>query len=327
MRILMLTSAGRSDQEALRGALDISRVLLKPIKHSDLLVAITEALGVAMPAAEQATPDQESGRVAVRRVLLVEDNPVNQKVAKDLLLRRGHTVAVAVNGAQALERVAQASFDVVLMDVHMPVMDGLTATRAIRETEHRSGAHLPIIAMTAGATIEDQEHCFAAGMDAFVSKPFRARELYHAVEHTAAVAGKQPLAPAAAIPATPAADSEQETCLDWPGALRNLDGDEELMLELTELFLNKCPALMAEIEEAISVADAAALRRAAHSLKGSAGIIGGRAVAAAALQLEHIGRDARLEPAATSLEDLRLKVAELETALRARVQQQAAATG
>jgi signal transduction histidine kinase/DNA-binding response OmpR family regulator/HPt (histidine-containing phosphotransfer) domain-containing protein len=307
MRILMLTSAGRSDKEALRSRLDISRILLKPTKHADLLLAITDALGVTTT--QVAVPRERPEDIATRRVLLVEDNPVNQKVAKDLLSRRGHSVQVAPNGAEAVEAVSQKQFDVVLMDIHMPVMDGLTATRAIREREHASGAHVPIVAMTAGATTEDRENCFAAGMDKFVTKPFRADELYRAVESAA------PGGEILEVEAVTSTSDEGEPCLDWEGALKNLEGDEELLLELADMFLEQCPPTMAAIEDAISKQAAQELQRAAHSLKGSARVIGGSAAAAAALQLENIGRDAQLEAAASAFRALEVKVAELKEKL------------
>jgi len=188
-------------------------------------------------------------------------------------------------------------------------MDGLTATRAIREREHASGAHVPIVAMTAGATTEDRENCFAAGMDEFVTKPFRADELYRAVE-SAAPGGE--IREVAAVTST---SDEGEPCLDWEGALKNLEGDEELLLELADMFLEQCPTTMAAIEDAISTQAAQELQQAAHSLKGSARVIGGSAAAAAALQLENIGRNAQLEASASAFRALEVKVAELKEKL------------
>ena len=117
------------------------------------------------------------------RVLLAEDNPVNQVVAIRLLEKRGHSVAVAGNGREALDATEQRIFDVVLMDLEMPEMSGLEATAAIRRREQRTGTHIPIIAMTAHAMIGDRERCLAAGMDGYVSKPVRADELYAALEN------------------------------------------------------------------------------------------------------------------------------------------------
>jgi CheY-like chemotaxis protein len=329
VRILMLSSAGRSDQKALRSRLDISRILLKPTKHSDLLLAINTALGVVTTPSRAARPGERPGDIPVRQVLLVEDNPVNQKVAMDLLIRRGHSIELAQNGKEAVALVVQKEFDLVLMDVHMPVMDGLTATRAIREQERATGAHVLIIAMTAGATVEDRDSCFAAGMDDFVTKPLRARELYRIVEATGPGQGERDVDVEGdvEVEANPAPGVEAESCLEWQGALRKLDGDEELLLELVGMFLDQYPALMAEIGEAISAGEEAQLRRVAHTLKGSAQVIGGHLVAAAALQLEQLGRDGQLEAAGAALRELELRAAELEQALLNVVQHQASATG
>jgi signal transduction histidine kinase/CheY-like chemotaxis protein len=313
MRILMLTSAGRSDTEAVRNQLDISRVLLKPVKHSELQVAITDALGVTTAKTETKSHEPPADLLA-RRILLVEDNPVNQKVALELLGRRGHSVAVARNGAEAVDAVAREPFDVVLMDVHMPVMDGLTATRIIREQEHASGNHVAIVALTAGATVEDRENSLAAGMNDFVTKPFRAEELFRAVEGIAANA----LAGAPLEDARDQALAESdEPCLDWKGALRNLEGDEEFLFELSHMFLDQNPAMLAAVEEAVSREDGDGLRRAAHSLKGSAQVIGGRATAAAALKLEQLGRSDDFAEAGPALRVLQGKLAELKETLLA----------
>ncbi len=313
MRILMLTSAGRSDTEGIRERLDISRVLLKPIKHSDLQTAITDALGVTTASIEKKAHRIPADLIP-RKILLVEDNPVNQTVAVELLSRRGHSIEVANNGAEAVDAVARQPFDVVLMDVHMPVMDGLAATRIIREREHASGRHVPIVALTAGATVEDRESSLAAGMDFFVSKPFRAEELFQAVEGVPAeVLGEQLIGDDGG----PAQLAGHELCLDWPGALRNLEGDEDFLYELSEMFLAQCPALLAAVEEAVSREEGDELRSAAHSLKGSSQVIGGQATAASALLLENLGRNRIFGEAVPALHGLRGNLAELKVALLA----------
>lgn len=312
MRILMLTSAGRTASEDLRKRLDISRVLLKPTKHADLLTAITGALGVGAAAAEPGLAAGAEAEVAPRKVLLVEDNPVNRKVAVELLGRRGHRVEVASNGQEALDAIAGEAFDVVLMDVHMPMMDGLTATRAIREREHGSGKHLRVVALTAGATVEDRENSLAAGMDHFVTKPFRAGELYEAVESAAAEALASREGESVG---TSSAAAGEEPCLDWQGALRNLEGDEDFLCELAEMFLEQYPNMLAAVESAVAGGVAEEIKRAAHALKGSSQVIGGKAVAAAALELEILGREANLDEAGPALEKLRQNLAALNAAV------------
>ncbi len=309
LRILMLTSAGRSNTEEIRERLDISRVLLKPTKHSNLQRAITDALGMTVAIVEKKTVAAPENLVP-RRVLLVEDNPVNQRVALELLGRRGHSLEVATNGREAVDATAREDFDLVLMDVHMPVMDGLTATRIIRDREHGSGDHLRIVALTAGATLEDRQNSLSAGMDSFVTKPFRADELIQAVEGTPVEDSREPLPE---IPsATPSGD---EPCLDWQGALRNLEGDEEFLCELAEMFLVQSPNLLVTVEEAVSNQSGDELQRAAHALKGSSQVIGGKATAAAALQLENLGRAGKLDEARAELAILKERLGELKLAL------------
>ena len=185
--IMMLTSVGQRGDAARCRELGIAAYLIKPIAQSQLLDAILNVLGTrAQPADEPRLNliTRHSLRENQRklRILLAEDNAVNQKLASRLLEKRGHTVAVAGNGREALKVLEKQRFDLVLMDVSMPEMDGLEATRAIRAAEKTTGAHLPIIAMTAHAMKGDRERCLDAGMDGYVSKPVQAQELFEAAE-------------------------------------------------------------------------------------------------------------------------------------------------
>ncbi len=311
LRLVMLTSAGRASSESSRLGLQISRVLLKPTRQADLLRAITDAVGLTSEGRSSGSMKSPSD-VAPRKVLLVEDNAVNQKVALELLSRRGHHTELACNGAEALEAIATGNFDLVLMDVHMPVMDGLTATRMLREREHGSGMHLPVIALTAGATVEDRENSLAAGMTGFVAKPFRAEELFRAVEGVSAgVLGQ--ISEGGGVSAVAA--GEDHVCLDWQGALRNLEGDEAFLRELAEMFMHQYPALLATVEEAVSRAGAEGLGDAAHALKGSIQVIGGTAAAATALQLERLGRSGDVNEVRTVLLCLQEDLNKLREAL------------
>jgi CheY-like chemotaxis protein len=191
--IVMLTSAGLRDEQHDGGGLGVSVCLPKPASPGDLL----DAIGTAVPHLGQgpAQEDPESPpaqpAAAARRVLLVEDNAVNQRVAAGLLTRRGHHVTVVGNGRDAVERVARESFDLALMDLQMPVMGGLEATALIRDLERGAGRRLRIVAMTAHAMSRDRDRCLAVGMDGYLSKPIDKDELYLAVEATdpAAVPG------------------------------------------------------------------------------------------------------------------------------------------
>ena len=183
--IMMLTSVGQRGDAARCRQLGIAAYLIKPVGQSQLLEAVLNVLGTGRQAAHEAplvTRHSLRERKTGLRVLLAEDNPVNQKLAERLLEKRGYKVVVASNGRQALRALEKERFDLVLMDVSMPEMDGLEATRAIRAAELKTGSHLPIVAMTAHAMKGDRERCLDAGMDGYVSKPIQAKELFEVAE-------------------------------------------------------------------------------------------------------------------------------------------------
>jgi CheY-like chemotaxis protein len=180
--IMMLTSAGHRGDAARCKELGVAAYLLKPIRQSELRDAITRALGAreqqgAIPMITRFSLHDEPDPSACLRVLLAEDNAVNQRLGVRLLERRGHSVTVAANGRAALKALEEEEFDLVLMDVQMPEMDGLEATAAIRNKEKLSGNHQAVIALTAHSMKGDQERCLAAGMDGYLSKPIRPDEL------------------------------------------------------------------------------------------------------------------------------------------------------
>ncbi len=186
--IMMLTSGGQRGDVARCGELGIAGYLLKPVRQAELRKAIERALQVRMhqgpiPIITSTSLQREIGAVKSLHILLAEDDRINQKVAMRLLEKRGHQVVLACNGKEALAAMARHSFDLVLMDVQMPEMDGLAATMAIREQEKLTGFHQTIIAMTAMALKGDRELCVAAGMDGYVSKPIDAKELDVALEN------------------------------------------------------------------------------------------------------------------------------------------------
>jgi CheY-like chemotaxis protein len=189
--IMMLTSAGRRGDAARCRELGIAAYLIKPVSESELLEAVLRVLATKVrPADEPGLVTRHSlreGRPSLR-ILLAEDNAVNQRLAARLLEKRGHTVVVAATGREAVEAFSRQKFDLVMMDVQMPEMDGFQATAAIRTRENGTGVHTPIIAMTAHAMTGDRERCLAAGMDGYVSKPIQAQELFGAVEGLASLA-------------------------------------------------------------------------------------------------------------------------------------------
>jgi CheY-like chemotaxis protein len=185
-RIILLTSDPRPGEVARAITAGVSACLAKPIIPAELRRAIGR-LVVTRPAvpASPGTADNTAAAAAHRalRILLVEDNRVNQKLATRLLERAGHSVLVADNGREGVGAFRREAFDLILMDVQMPEMDGLEATAAIRAAEADTGAHVPIIAMTAHAFAEDRARCLAAGMDAFLTKPVRVAQLHEVIAH------------------------------------------------------------------------------------------------------------------------------------------------
>src|ERR1700683_101000 len=173
--ILMLTSAGQRGEGARCRDLGIAAYLLKPVLKDDLLAALLTALGKQPEAAAAPLVTRHDLHEPPRRrqVLVAEDNPVNEAVIVRVLEKMGHKPTMAHNGREALTLATNGKFDLIFMDVQMPEMDGLAATAAIRESEKRSGTHLPIFAMTAHAMKGDREQCMAAGMDGYITKPVR----------------------------------------------------------------------------------------------------------------------------------------------------------
>ena len=259
--IMMLTSGGqRGDADRCR-QLGISAYLSKPVRQWELREAILRVLGLKA----QRT---ENSRLVTRhalmetpkrlRVLLAEDNPVNCELTLRILSKRGHSVVVVHNGRQAMDALEAQAFDVILMDVQMPEMDGLEATAAIRGNEVVTGTHIPIVAMTAHAMTGDRERCLAAGMDAYISKPIQAEELLKLTESLAIGAG----------PIEGLEDSVHSV-MDRALALARVDGDEGLLADLAKLFCEESPKMMAAVREAVEARDPERLQRAAHSLKGA----------------------------------------------------------
>jgi CheY-like chemotaxis protein len=194
--IVVLTSAGQKADAARCRELNVAARLIKPVGRSELQRAILRILGIepqARPQTQSVRPDAE--RHPGLRILLAEDNPVNRMVAVGLLEKRGYSVDLAADGREALDMLEHGSFDLVLMDVQMPEMDGFEATAALRDKEKTAGGHVPVIAMTAYAMQGDRERCLAAGMDGYVSKPVNAEDMFSTIERVLAdvASGSAPL--------------------------------------------------------------------------------------------------------------------------------------
>jgi two-component system sensor histidine kinase/response regulator len=312
--IMMITSSGMRGDAARCREMGISAYLTKPVKQSSLLDAIMTILGTTEPeGAEAPLVTQHTLREALPplHVLIAEDNPVNRKIAVSMLEKRGHTVVAATNGKDALvslEAQGERLFDLVIMDVQMPEMDGFEATARIREKEKGTGMRIPIIALTAHAMKGDREGCLNAGMDGYVSKPLKADELHAAMVE--AMAGR----PGTISDSAKSHVNELEV-FDREQALASVDGEMELFREVIGLFLEDYPKNMAEIDNAIRERDASRLNRAAHSLKGAVDNFGARYAFDLALKLEMMGKDGEFTRAGGVFSSLAKEMERLRTAL------------
>jgi CheY-like chemotaxis protein/HPt (histidine-containing phosphotransfer) domain-containing protein len=301
--LVLLPSFDRAGEAHVLAEAGIAALLTKPIRAWRLYDVLLEVLAEEGPALARrevsALPqfDRDMGRRHPLRILLAEDNPVNQMLVLRLLERLGYRTDVAANGLEVIESLRRQPYDVVLMDVQMPEVDGLEAARAIGHTwspERRPR----IIATTANVTKEDREACLAAGMDDYLGKPIRVGELVAALNRC------QPLVEAAAAEATarpaPAEVIEAGTVgepsaavLD-PKALDRLQGmvsgDPEFLAELIDTFLEDTPQLLADMGRAVDAGDAAGLALAAHSLKSNSANFGATALADLCRELEGIAK-------------------------------------
>jgi len=292
--------------------LGITVCLTKPIRPSDLLNAImaifdwTSEEGVQSPVLPVST--SPSGRLPLR-ILVAEDNVINQRVAVGILEHHGHSVTVAGNGKLALNALEKDQFDLVLMDVQMPVMTGFEAVMAIRQQEQTTGVHLPIIAMTAHAMNGDRRRCLDAGMDSYLAKPIRARELLEGIENL--LSGLSDAAPVVVV-----RPSTRDT-LDRSAMLAGVGGDPDLLREILGVFLETCPELVTQIRSAVAEGDPEALKFAAHSLRGAASHFLTSSAIESAARLERMGQDAQLGSAEDELSALEREIARLQPELSA----------
>jgi two-component system sensor histidine kinase/response regulator len=304
VRQMMLTSWGRPGDASRCRELGISAYLTKPVRQADLFVAVSSLFGAAPRSAPRMPAVTGAARRA--RVLLAEDNLVNQRVARSMLERRGHDVTVVHNGAEALNAFAPGRFDVILMDVQMPVMGGFDATQAIRGREQREGGHVRIVALTAHVLQRDRERCLAAGMDGYLAKPIDRLDLFAAVEL------EEPAGPSF-YPDSRVSDDVAR--FDEAELLERLGGDREILGEVVAIFRHSTPELVADIRGAIDARDLARLRSAAHTLKGAAGNLSAKRLAALALEVETASQSSDIALAAHYFPRLAAETEELLTIL------------
>jgi CheY-like chemotaxis protein/HPt (histidine-containing phosphotransfer) domain-containing protein len=288
---------------------------VKPVKADELQIAIIKALRTAaQPDPAQAltpaarTEKQAAIATSIRplRILLAEDNPVNRRVAMYMLAKAGHSVFAVANGRDAITALANERFDLVLMDVQMPEMDGLEATSAIRAKERQTGEHIPIVAMTAHAMKGDRERCLQEGMDGYVSKPVHSSDLLRAIDAFA----PRPTTEPKAAPSGANAD----VVFAMESALAGVHNNDKALNEMILGFLASAPKRMEEIYNAVERRDAKRTQRAARCFKGSLKWVGAQAAAAAADRLEAIGKGADLSQFDTAFDDLACELDRLTAA-------------
>jgi two-component system sensor histidine kinase/response regulator len=301
--LVLASSADRHGDAERCQTLGLAAHLLKPINPTELLDILLDLVTRRPRMNDSMLMPRAAGQTsAARRILLVEDNLVNREVAIGILKKHGHDVTTAHNGREALAILDRERFDLVLMDVQMPEMDGFEATAAIREREQSSGKHVPIIALTAHAMKGDRERCLAAGFDAYLSKPIQARELLDLVA--------QPL------PAPPAEPARAEASLIDPAEMMTrVDGSLTLLNKIKEVFRLECRDMLDQIRQAIEAGNARDLYRAAHTFKGSVSYFGSGPANQAALCLEDMGRTGDLTGAAQAYDTLKEIVSRLVPAL------------
>ena len=319
--LMLLSSSGQSIK-----SVDPDNVfaagLSKPLRLSHLRDRLLEtfgnehdaAVGVAGPMAASTTSS------ASLRILLADDNPINQKVGTRLLERLGYGADVVGDGRQVLARLEQATYDVILMDVQMPEMDGLEASRAIC-ARWAAGERPRIIAMTAEAMQGDREKCLAAGMDDYVVKPVTLDRL------AAALAKCHPL-PAATVSAAPAplpVDSQMGPCgaaldREMLEQLREDLGGSAALHDVIATFLQETPPVLATLRDAAVHADATGLRKAAHKIKGASSFLGARALSEQCMELEHDGQTCCPDDAAARVSAIEASYRTIETELKAELE-------
>jgi len=310
--LVMLTSFGQRGDATRMKDIGFAAYLTKPIKGSQLF----DCLVTVLEEAPGRTVDEQKRALVTRhtlaeakkqkvRILLVEDNIVNQKLAKIMLTKVGYQVDVANDGKEAVEKYTTSPehFDLILMDVQMPEMDGMEATAEIRKLEtrnlklknHNSTTellnHVPIIAMTAHALKGDRERCIEAGMDDYVSKPIQPDKLLEAIKrHISASTPGKPKA-------TDSTASDEKDVFDRAELLERVGGDEELCVELLDTFVQDIPARLEELKQALADNDSTLLRQQAHAIKGASANIGAHALREVSFEVEKAGKDRKMDRA------------------------------
>jgi CheY-like chemotaxis protein/HPt (histidine-containing phosphotransfer) domain-containing protein len=311
MPLIFLTPTGIRAAAAPDACVSFAHSLAKPVKTAQFYAAIERALFTQKKTVEPAAPkaDQTLAERFPLRILLCEDNVINQKVAARILTQIGYQCDVAANGREGLEALDRQHYDLVFMDMMMPEMDGLTATRAIRERQKDGTAHptyqsrILIIAMTAHAQQSDRENCLAAGMDDYLAKPIRPSDVREVIERWATKINPpaaSPPAPAPEVTATAAAVAQAapapagEPPVEMTRLMDLTDGNADSTRELIDMFYKQTTQQLKQIEDSIRANNAADVGHVAHSCKGACATLGMARLAAVLLKLEKLGKSGAL---------------------------------
>ncbi len=312
--IMMVTHSTQRSQLN-QESLGIMATVTKPIRPSDLLDALKTALSSPEPQIEIPPKTKKHLDEKINqplKILVAEDTPFNQKFIKRLMDRWGHQTVIADNGRMAVETLMGDHFDLVLMDVQMPEMDGFEATRQIRKWEHQHNTHIPIIAMTAHAMKGDRERCLEAGMDEYISKPISSEALFEMIAHLYPESSSTSLNP----PTTTIRDNKDlPQPFDRRTLLTAFDNDWGFLKEAVGLFISDFPAMLTGIQDAIKSKDSLKLRQTAHALKGMVGNFQAKKAAETAFILEEKGRIGDFENADNVYAKLKQEMFNLEQAL------------
>ena len=300
--VMILSSGPTAEHRSRADELNVNAYLTKPVRQSSLLDAIATSMGQAEAFPTQVEPEAKEQSAGLLKILLAEDNAVNQLTATTMLEKLGHSVEVANNGREAIDKLAAGEFDLVFMDVQMPELDGLSATKEIREGEQSSGRHIPIVAMTAHAMAGDQERCLEAGMDAYTSKPIRRK----AIEAVIAEIAERFL-----VSEQTDSQNENEKVIDTEALLEELDDDKDML----QMFEKDAATRLPKLREAVNSGDAETVAAEAHALKGGVGNFFADSAVAAADALEAAGRSGELTNAASLLARLESQLEEVKRAI------------
>ena len=327
--LVMLTSAGqRNDATRIKQA-GFDDYLIKPVRSSRLLDCLKAAISPKPQAhlglqPARSGPNGASENRQKARILVADDNATNQLVALAMLKRIGYCGDAVANGLEAVRALTQIPYDIVLMDVQMPELDGLEATRRIRDPKTGvQNPRVPIIAMTARAMKGDQDKCLAAGMDDYLAKPVQFDELVSVLQHWRERAARPPASEinGSAPPLSEPEVFDRVTCLD------RLGGDEKLLCRIVKVFLDNAQQDINHLTEALAVPDSAQVSRLAHKLRGASGSIGATALQALAAKLEVVAEERATERFAEWVAPLRQKFESLKRLLERELTTQQALVG